>query len=92
MEEIRHFVKTTAEYFSKKAPREITFADADNFDFEIYQRCQEWNSLSPEKSFEEEFPEFAELWEELSTWNAQDDWDLAKCERIIAKAKIAANC
>ena len=91
MEEIRQFVKETAEYFADKTPKEVTFRDADNFDYDIYQKYQDWNKLSLNKSFEEEFPEFVVLWEELGSWNAQDDWNSEKAERIISKAKTVLN-
>ena len=89
MDEIREFVRKTAEYFAAKTPKEVTFADADNYDYEIFEKNKEWNKLSPYKTLQEEFPYFDQLWDELAEWDCEDEWTRERAELIIAKAKKA---
>lgn len=88
--EIFKQLKAIANYFSKKTPKEIIFADADNYDYEIYGLFQEWQKTFPNKEFKKELPIFDLFWEELATWNYQDNRDHEKCERIIDLAKQAS--
>ena len=67
----------------------MTFADADNYDYEISEILQKWQNAFPEEPFEKEFPCFDALWEELASWNAQEPWTHEKAEHIIKLAKKA---
>lgn len=87
--EIGYSLKRISEYFCKKTPREVIFADADNYDYEISEIFQKWRKSFPEKPFEKVFPCFDALWEELASWNAQEPWTHEKAERIIKLAKNA---
>lgn len=84
---IERSLAEVAEFFSRKTPHEVSFADADNHDYEISKLFQQWQKKFPDKPFEQQFPFFDKMWEELATWNAQDDWNREKCERIIQLAK-----
>ena len=86
---IGHSLRRIAEYFCQKTPREVTFADADNYDYEISEILQKWQNAFPEDPFEKEFPCFDALWEELASWNAQEPWTREKAEHIIKLAKKA---
>ncbi len=86
---IGYTLREISEYFCKKTPREVTFVDADNYDYEISEIFQKWQNAFPEESFEKEFPCFDALWEELASWNAQEPWTREKAEHIIKLAKKA---
>ena len=87
--EIGYSLRGISEYFCKKTPREVTFADADNYDYEISKIFQKWQETSSEIPFEKEFPCFDALWEELARWNAQEGWTRERAERIIKLAEKA---
>lgn len=86
---IGYTLREISDYFCKKTPREVTFADADNFDYEISEILQKWQKAFPEEPFEKEFPCFDALWEELASWNAQECWTHERAERIIRLAEKA---
>lgn len=87
--EIVSELRNIAKYFSNKTARNVTFADVDNYDYGIFLIFQKWQEMFPETPFKEEFPLFSIFWEELATWNAQDEWTKNKSECIINKAKNA---
>ena len=76
-----------ASYFCSKTPKMISFADADNYEYEISLIVKSWNESFPSEPFEKAFPFIDELWKTLGSWNYGDDWDRKKCERIIELAK-----
>ena len=78
-----------AAFFSEKSPRNISFRDADNYDYEIYGLFQRWQKAFPKMSFKKEFPGFDIFWEELANWDAQEGWTHERAERIIKLAKDA---
>lgn len=88
-EKIGYTLREISEYFCKKTPREVTFADADNYDYEISEIFQKWQRAFPEEPFEKVFPCFDALWEELASWNAQECWTHERAERIIRLAEKA---
>ena len=88
-EEIGYSLRVISEIFCKKAPRDVTFADADNYDYKISEIFQKWQEAFPEASFEKEFPCFDAFWEELASWDAQESWSHERAERIIESAKDA---
>ena len=86
---IGYTLREISEYFCKKTPREVTFADADNYDYEISEIFQKWQKVSSGVPFEKEFPCFDAFWEVLASWNAQECWTHERAERIIRLAEKA---
>ena len=75
-----------ASYFYGKTPETITFADADNYEYEIFLIKKSWDESFPDDPFDKAFPFIYELWKTLGSWNYEDDRDLEKCKRIIELA------
>lgn len=80
-------LKEIARYFENKTPKSINFADADSYEYQIYELFQDWQKTFPDKDFKKEFPTIELLWEELGSWHYQDEWSREKCEKIIVLAE-----
>ena len=76
-----------ANYFCDKTPKEVSFSDADTYEYEIYSIAKSWNKAFPNNPFEKTFPFIDKLWKTLGSWNYEDNWDQEKCEQIIELAK-----
>lgn len=84
-------LREIAEYFSNKTPKEITFVDADEYEYEIYLVVKKLSETPVMDSFGKLFSNTNELWHTLGSWNYEDEWSREKCEKIIDLAKKASS-
>ncbi len=84
---IENKINDIAKYFASKQPENITFIDADTFDYELFILYKKWKQLVPNEEFVDYFPYIDELWELLANWRPDDIESIQTKHRIVELAK-----
>ena len=77
-------INDIAKYFADKQPENITFIDADTYDYELFTLYEKWKQLVPTEEFVDYFPYIDKLWELLANWRP-DDVESIQTQRQIAE-------
>lgn len=77
-------INDIAKYFADKQPENITFIDADTYDYELFTLYEKWKQLVPTEEFVDYFPYIDKLWELLANLNP-DDAESIQTQRQIAE-------
>ena len=77
-------INDIAKYFADKQPENITFIDADTYDYELFTLYEKWKQLVPTEEFVDYFPYIDKLWELLANWKP-DDVESIQTQRQIAE-------
>ena len=80
-------INVIAKYFADKQPENITFIDADTFDYKLFILYKKWKQLVPNEEFVDCFPRIDELWELLANWKPDDIESIQTKHRIVELAK-----
>lgn len=80
-------INDIAKYFADKQPENITFIDADTFDYELFTLYEKWNQLVPTEEFVDHFPFIDKLWELLANWKPDDVESIQTKRHIVELAK-----
>ena len=80
-------INDIAKYFADKQPENITFIDADTFDYKLFILYKKWKQLVPNEKFVDCFPYIDELWELLANWRPDDIESIQTKHRIVELAK-----
>lgn len=80
-------INDIAKYFADKQPENITFIDADTFDYKLFILYKKWKQLVPNEEFVDCFPRIDELWELLANWKPDDIESIQTKHRIVELAK-----
>lgn len=84
---IENEINDIAKYFADKQPENITFIDADTFDYKLFILYKKWKQLVPNEKFVDCFPCIGELWELLANWKSDDIELIQTKHRIVELAK-----
>ena len=76
-----------AKYFADKQPENITFIDADTYDYELFTLYEKWNQLVPTEEFVDYFPYIDKFWELLANWKPDDVESIQTKRQIVELAK-----
>ena len=80
-------INDIAKYFADKQPENITFIDADTYDYELCTLYEKWQQLVPTEEFIDYFPYIDKLWELLANWNPNDVESIQTQRQIAELAK-----
>ncbi|TWP13653.1 hypothetical protein EUA77_02880 [TM7 phylum sp. oral taxon 351] len=80
-------INDIAKYFVDKQPENITFIDADTYDYELFTLYEKWKQLVPAEEFVDYFPYIDKLWELLANWKPDDVESIQTQRQIIELAK-----
>lgn len=80
-------INDIAKYFADKQPENITFIDADTYDYELFTLYEKWKQLVPTEEFVDYFPYINKLWELLANWKPDDAESIQTQRQIIELAK-----
>lgn len=80
-------INDIAKYFADKQPENITFIDADTYDYELFTLYEKWKQLVPTEEFVDYFPYIDKLWELLANWRPDDVESIQTQRQIIELAK-----
>lgn len=80
-------INDIAKYFADKQPENITFIDADTYDYELFTLYEKWQQLVPTEEFVDYFPYIDKLWELLANWRPDDVESIQTQRQIIELAK-----
>ncbi len=80
-------INDIAKYFADKQPENITFIDADTYDYELFTLYEKWQQLVPTEEFIDYFPYIDKLWELLANWNPNDVESIQTQRQIVELAK-----
>lgn len=80
-------INDIAKYFADKQPENITFIDADTYDYELFTLYEKWNQLVSAEEFADHFPYIDKLWELLANWNPNDVESIQTQRQIVELAK-----
>lgn len=80
-------INDIAKYFADKQPENITFIDADTYDYELFTLYEKWKQLVPTKEFVDYFPYIDKLWELLANWSPNDVESIQTQRQIAELAK-----
>ena len=80
-------INDIAKYFAGKQPENITFIDADTYDYELFTLYEKWRQLVPTEEFVDYFPYIDKLWELLANWNPNDVESIQTQCQIVELAK-----
>lgn len=80
-------INDIAKYFADKQPENITFIDADTYDYELFTLYEKWQQLVPTEEFIDYFPYIDKLWELLANWNPNDVESIQTQRQIAELAK-----
>lgn len=80
-------INDIARYFSDKQPENITFIDADTYDYELFTLYEKWKQLVPTEEFVDYFPYIDKLWELLANWRPDDVESIQTQRQIVELAK-----
>ncbi len=80
-------INDIAKYFADKQPENITFIDADTYDYELFTLYEKWKQLVPTEEFVDYFPYIDKLWELLANWNPNDVESIQTQRQIAELAK-----
>lgn len=84
---IENKINDIAKYFADKQPENITFIDADTYDYELFTLYEKWKQLVPTEEFVDYFPYIDKLWELLANWNPNDVESIQTQCQIVELAK-----
>ena len=84
---IENEINNIVKYFAGKQPENITFIDADTFDYKLFILYKKWKQLVPNEKFVDCFPCIDELWELLANWRSDDIESIQTKHRIVELAK-----
>lgn len=84
---IENKINDIAKYFADKQPENITFIDADTYDYELFTLYEKWKQLVPTEEFVDYFPYIDKLWELLANWNPNDVESIQTQRQIVELAK-----
>ena len=84
---IENEINDIAKYFADKQPENITFIDADTFDYELFTLYEKWNQLVSAEKFVDCFPYIDKLWELLANWKPDDVKSIQTKRQIVELAK-----
>ena len=80
-------INDIAKYFADKQPENITFIDADTYDYELFTLYEKWNQLVSTEEFVDHFPYIDKLWELLANWKPDDVESIQTKHQIVELAK-----
>ena len=80
-------INDIAKHFADKQPENITFIDADTYDYELFTLYEKWKQLVPTEEFVDYFPYIDKLWELLANWRPDDVESIQTQRQIIELAK-----
>lgn len=80
-------INDIAKYFADKQPENITFIDADTYDYELFTLYEKWKQLVPTEEFIDYFPYIDKLWELLANWRPDDVESIQTQRQIVELAK-----
>ena len=84
---IENKINDIAKYFADKQPENITFIDADTYDYELFTLYEKWKQLVPTEEFVDYFPYIDKLWELLANWKPDDVESIQTKCHIVELAK-----
>ena len=84
---IENEINDIAKYFADKQPENITFIDADTYDYELFTLYEKWKQLVPTEEFVDYFPYIDKLWELLANWRPDDVESIQTQRQIVELAK-----
>ena len=84
---IENKINDIAKYFADKQPENITFIDADTYDYELFTLYEKWQQLVPTEEFVDYFPYIDKLWGLLANWNPNDVESIQTQRQIVELAK-----
>ena len=84
---IENEINDIAKYFADKQPENITFIDADTYDYELFTLYEKWNQLVSTEEFVDHFPYIDKLWELLANWKPDDVESIQTKRHIVELAK-----
>jgi hypothetical protein len=84
---IENKINDIAKYFADKQPENITFIDADTYDYELFILYEKWNQLISAEEFADHFPYIDKLWELLANWKPDDVESIQTKHQIVELAK-----
>ena len=84
---IENKINDIAKYFADKQPENITFIDADTYDYELFTLYEKWRQLVSAEEFVDYFPYIDKLWELLANWKPDDVESIQTQRQIIELAK-----
>ena len=84
---IENKINDIAKYFADKQPENITFIDADTYDYELFTLYEKWNQLVSTEEFVDHFPYIDKLWELLANWKPDDVESIQTKHQIVKLAK-----
>jgi len=84
---IENKINDIAKYFADKQPENITFIDADTYDYELFTLYEKWKQLVPTEEFVDYFPYIDKLWELLANWKPDDAESIQTKRQIVELAK-----
>ena len=84
---IENKINDIAKYFADKQPENITFIDADTYDYELFTLYEKWNQLVSAEEFADYFPYIDRLWELLANWKPDDIESIQTKRQIVELAK-----
>lgn len=80
-------INDIAKYFADKQPENITFIDADTYDYELFTLYEKWRQLVSAEEFVDYFPYIDKLWELLANWGPDDVESIQTQRQIVELAK-----
>lgn len=84
---IENEINDIAKYFADKQPENITFIDADTYDYELFTLHEKWKQLVSAEEFVDHFPYIDKLWELLANWKPDDVESIQTKRHIVELAK-----
>lgn len=84
---IENKINDIAKYFADKQPENITFIDADTYDYELFTLYEKWNQLVSAAEFADYFSYIDKLWELLANWKPDDVESIQTKRQIVELAK-----
>lgn len=84
---IENKINDIAKYFADKQPENITFIDADTYDYELFTLYEKWRQLVSAEEFVDYFPYIDKLWELLANWKPDDVESIQTQRQIVELAK-----
>lgn len=84
---IENKINDIAKYFADKQPENITFIDADTYDYELFTLYEKWKQLASAEEFADYFPYIDKLWELLANWKPDDVESIQTKRQIVELAK-----
>ena len=84
---IENKINDIAKYFADKQPENITFIDADTYDYELFTLHEKWKQLASAEEFADYFPYIDKLWELLANWKPDDVESIQTKRHIVELAK-----